>query len=83
MKGGSLKLLEPCSDSPPSAAQAVFGKGACARMQQALMWTAAGTGFTFFMTALGAASVFVFRKKQGDLAQRVFLGFAAGVMSAA
>lgn len=52
-------------------------------MQQALMWTAAGTGFTFLMTALGAASVFVFRKKQGDLAQRVFLGFAAGVMIAA
>lgn len=52
-------------------------------MQQALMWTALGTGFTFLMTALGAASVFVFRKRQSDLAQKVFLGFAAGVMIAA
>ena len=52
-------------------------------MQQALLWAAMGTGFTFLMTSLGAASVFLFRKKTGALAQRIFLGFAAGVMVAA
>jgi hypothetical protein len=31
-------------------------------MGQAL-WAAAGTGFTFLMTALGAAMVFIFRKE--------------------
>ncbi|HIZ84258.1 MAG TPA: ZIP family metal transporter [Firmicutes bacterium] len=44
---------------------------------------AIGTGFTFLMTALGAAMVFFFRKKSSDTMQRVFLGFAAGVMIAA
>ena len=43
----------------------------------------AGTGFTFFMTALGAAVVFFFRGKIHEGVQRVFLGFAAGVMIAA
>ncbi|MEG1562069.1 MAG: ZIP family metal transporter, partial [Raoultibacter sp.] len=52
-------------------------------MQQALLWAAAGTGFTFLMTTLGAASVFFFRKKDSRFAQRLFLGFAAGVMIAA
>ncbi len=52
-------------------------------MQQAVLWAAAGTGFTFFMTALGAAMVFFFRKAAGPAVQRVFLGFAAGVMVAA
>ncbi len=49
-----------------------------------LLWAAAGTGFTFTMTALGAAVVF-FMKKEGssDKVQRAFLGFAAGVMIAA
>lgn len=42
-----------------------------------------GTGFTFFMTALGAALVFFFRKNSNVNFQRLFLGFAAGVMIAA
>lgn len=50
---------------------------------RAVLWAAAGTGFTFFMTALGAAMVFFFRKKIGEGTQRIFLGFAAGVMIAA
>lgn len=50
---------------------------------QVILWAAAGTGFTFLMTALGAASVFFFRAQVADLLQRVFLGFAAGVMMAA
>lgn len=50
---------------------------------KAVLWAAAGTGFTFFMTALGAAMVFFFKKKIGEGTQRIFLGFAAGVMIAA
>lgn len=50
---------------------------------QAVAWAAAGTGFTFFMTALGSAMVFFFRKRVTAGAQRIFLGFAAGVMVAA
>lgn len=42
-----------------------------------------GTGFTFLMTALGASLVFLFRKKPNPNFQRIFLGFAAGVMIAA
>ena len=49
----------------------------------ALLWAAGGTGFTFLMTSLGAAMVFFFRKQVTALAQRIFLGFAAGVMIAA
>ena len=30
---------------------------------QMMSWAAMGTGFTFLMTALGAASVFLFRKQ--------------------
>ncbi len=42
------------------------------------------TGFTFALTALGAAMVFFMRKENAaDSLQRVFLGFAAGVMIAA
>ena len=52
-------------------------------MQQALLWAAAGTGFTFSMTALGAATVFFMKKQSTALMQRIFLGFAAGVMIAA
>ena len=33
-------------------------------MQTALLWAAGGTGFTFLMTTLGAASVFLFRKRK-------------------
>lgn len=52
-------------------------------MNQALLWAATGTGFTFLMTMLGAAMVFFFRKTISENVQRVFLGFAAGVMIAA
>lgn len=48
------------------------------------LWAAAGTGFTFSMTALGAAVVFFMKKEQSsDKLNRAFLGFAAGVMIAA
>lgn len=50
---------------------------------QMIFWAAAGTGFTFLMTALGAALVFFFRGTIRAGVQRVFLGFAAGVMIAA
>lgn len=52
-------------------------------MNQAIMWAALGTGFTFLMTALGASVVFFFKKEMGNNIQRAFLGFAAGVMMAA
>jgi ZIP family zinc transporter len=52
-------------------------------MAEALKWAAAGTGFTFLMTAMGAAMVFFFRKAMSGNVQRSFLGFAAGVMIAA
>ena len=52
-------------------------------MKEAVLWAAGGTGFTFLMTSLGAAMVFLFRKSAGERFQRVFLGFAAGVMIAA
>lgn len=52
-------------------------------MSEALLWATGGTGFTFLMTTLGAAVVFFFRKKINIGIQRVFLGFAAGVMIAA
>lgn len=52
-------------------------------MSQSLIWAAMGTGFTFLMTTLGAAMVFFFRKAAGEQVQKIFLGFAAGVMIAA
>lgn len=52
-------------------------------MSQALLWAAGGTGFTFLMTTLGAAMVFLFRRSMDKKVQRIFLGFAAGVMIAA
>lgn len=42
-----------------------------------------GTGFTFFMTALGAAAVYFVRDEMNPDIMRGFLGFAAGVMIAA
>lgn len=48
-----------------------------------ILWAAYGTGFTFLMTALGAAMVFFFRRKVHPGFQRILLGFAAGVMIAA
>lgn len=50
---------------------------------QPILWAALGTGFTFLMTALGSALVFFFRKQASVRAQRICLGFAAGVMVAA
>ena len=52
-------------------------------MDPSLVWAGIGTGFTFLMTAFGSATVFFFRKTIGQTLQRVFLGFAAGVMIAA
>ena len=52
-------------------------------MSNALLFAGAGTGFTFLMTTLGAAVVFFFRKTMSAGIQKVFLGFAAGVMIAA
>lgn len=42
-----------------------------------------GTTFTFLATALGAGTVFFFKKEIPHSLQRAFLGFAAGVMIAA
>ncbi|MBC3515768.1 ZIP family metal transporter [Neobittarella massiliensis] len=50
---------------------------------QPICWAAVGTGFTFMMTTLGAAMVFFFSKALAVGIQRIFLGFAAGVMIAA
>lgn len=52
-------------------------------MPQAIFWALLGTGFTFLMTTLGASIVFFFRRNASVNIQRVFLGFAAGVMIAA
>ena len=42
-----------------------------------------GTGFTFLMTAVGAATVFFVKDRVNPKTQHAFLGFAAGVMIAA
>lgn len=52
-------------------------------MKTAVIYAACGTGFTYLMTVLGAAFVFLFRKEREDKVQKIFLGFAAGVMMAA
>ena len=52
-------------------------------MRTAVTWAACGTGFTFLMTTLGASLVFFFRKSLNNTFERVFLGFAAGIMIAA
>lgn len=44
---------------------------------------ALGTGFTFLMTTLGAATIFLIKKEVKEKYQSMFLGFAAGVMIAA
>ncbi len=58
-------------------------EGMVVTMWDSLIWAAGGTGFTFLMTALGASVVFFFRKQVNEGIQRIFLGFAAGVMIAA
>lgn len=52
-------------------------------MLKIIVYTLIGTGFTFFATALGAALVFFFKNDIKPNLQRIFLGFAAGVMIAA
>ena len=52
-------------------------------MSRVLLWALTGTGFPFLMTTLGAAMVFLLRGKGTRTAQRLCLGFAAGVMIAA
>jgi ZIP family zinc transporter len=47
------------------------------------IWVAGGTGFIFLMTSLGSSMVLFFRKTASQGFQKVFLGFAAGVMIAA
>ena len=53
------------------------------RLLHFLARAAAGTGFTFLMTSLGAAAVFFFRGEVRPGFRRALLGFAAGVMTAA
>ncbi|MBU5625615.1 ZIP family metal transporter [Oscillibacter sp. MSJ-2] len=52
-------------------------------LQKELYFAAMGTGFTCLATVLGAAMVFFFRKEMRPVTQKIFLGFAAGVMIAA
>ncbi|MCQ2432091.1 MAG: ZIP family metal transporter [Clostridia bacterium] len=48
-----------------------------------ILYAAAGTGFLFFMTALGASAVFFFGGNSSPIYQQIMPGFAAGVMLAA
>lgn len=50
---------------------------------KSFLFAAYGTLFTFAMTALGAATVFFFRKRISARTGRLCFGFAGGVMSAA
>jgi len=50
---------------------------------QKFLLVSGGLGFIFLMTCLGSAMVFFFRKTENGKAQKIFLGFAAGVMIAA
>ena len=52
-------------------------------MMRALLLAAYGTLFTFSMTALGAATVFLLGGSAGRRSQEIMLGFAGGVMTAA
>ena len=52
-------------------------------MLQSIGWAALGTGFTFLMTTLGAATVFLIPREAGPRTRRLMYGFAAGVMAAA
>ena len=48
-----------------------------------LLFALIGTGATCLATVLGAAMVFFFKKDMSPKMQKIFLGFAAGVMIAA
>lgn len=52
-------------------------------LQRELYYALLGTGFTCLATVLGAAMVFFFKDDMGAGTQKAFLGFAAGVMTAA
>lgn len=52
-------------------------------LEKELLYALLGTGFTCLATVLGAGMVFLFRKEMSGGMQKVFLGFAAGVMIAA
>ena len=52
-------------------------------LQRELLYAAIGTGCTCLATVLGAAMVFFFKREMSAVTQKVFLGFAAGVMIAA
>lgn len=50
---------------------------------QTLIYTLGATGFTWAMTCVGAALVFIFKDKPSPLFTKISLGFAAGIMIAA
>jgi ZIP family zinc transporter len=49
----------------------------------AFLWPALGLGFVFVMTSLGSSTVLLVGKRMRSTSQKIFLGFAAGVMIAA
>lgn len=49
----------------------------------ACVYTLLGTGFTLVMTSCGAGTVFLVKENQSARMQRLFLGFASGIMLAA
>ena len=53
------------------------------QLLDAIISAAAGTGFTFLMTTLGAATVFFLAKEPKPGYEKALIGFAAGVMTAA
>ena len=52
-------------------------------MMRALGYAAIGTLFTFTMTTLGAATVFLLGRREESRSQEIMLGLAGGVMTAA
>ena len=52
-------------------------------MEHSILYALCGTGFLFFMTTLGALTVFFVPIGPGNHTRRLFDGFAAGVMLAA
>ena len=52
-------------------------------LEKQIIYALIGTGATCLATVLGAAMVFVFKKDMGEKMQKMFLGFAAGIMIAA
>lgn len=52
-------------------------------LERELLYALMGTGFTCLATVFGAGMVFLFKKDLSPKMQKIFLGFAAGVMIAA